>query len=82
MRFGGVLNPVFEGARWVSLPLFKWFSLAKRHPCSLVRFKIVDRGSLVITGVRLSDSGYYVCRARNVYGSRKTTPAKLSVLGE
>ncbi|CAL4075018.1 unnamed protein product, partial [Meganyctiphanes norvegica] len=49
-------------------------------PATQHRHRIVDGGSLVITAVRLSDTGQYVCRARNVYGERETTPAMLTIL--
>lgn len=41
----------------------------------------MDGGSLVISGVRVSDTGEYVCRAWNVFGKRETPPAMLTVLG-
>ncbi|RXG69829.1 Protein sax-3, partial [Armadillidium vulgare] len=44
------------------------------------RYKLVDQGSLAIKGVRVSDSGLYVCKARNVYATKETTPAYLTVL--
>lgn len=35
----------------------------------------------MISGVRVSDTGEYVCRAWNVFGKRETPPAMLTVLG-
>lgn len=49
-------------------------------PATQHRYRVVDGGSLVISGVRVSDTGKYVCRARNVFGRRDTPPAMLTVL--
>ncbi|CAL4161973.1 unnamed protein product, partial [Meganyctiphanes norvegica] len=45
-----------------------------------LRYRIEDGGSLVITGVRATDQGTYVCLARNVYGERRSQQATLTVL--
>ncbi|CAL4144045.1 unnamed protein product, partial [Meganyctiphanes norvegica] len=49
-------------------------------PSREMRYRIVDGGSLVITGVRATDQGTYVCLARNVYGERRSRQAALTVL--
>ena len=45
------------------------------------RYRIVDGANLVITAVRRSDAGDYICRARNIYAERVSQPATLTVLG-
>ncbi|CAL4090996.1 unnamed protein product, partial [Meganyctiphanes norvegica] len=48
-------------------------------PATQYRHRIVDNGSLAITALRLSDTGYYICKARNVYTERETPPALMTV---
>ena len=51
-------------------------------PASDHRYRIVDGANLVITAVRRSDAGAYICRARNMYGVKDSQPASLTVLGK
>ena len=45
------------------------------------KFQIVGSGNLVISSVEKSDTGWYVCSARNMAGSRETAPIEITITG-
>ena len=46
------------------------------------KFQIVGKGNLVISGIQKGDAGWYTCSARNLAGTRETTPTEIKITGE
>ncbi|XP_062504884.1 hemicentin-1-like isoform X2 [Corticium candelabrum] len=70
------------GAEGWSTPRISWAKLPNNNlPFDQMRHFILQNGSLMITNVRKSDEGSYVCSAVNALGTVKST-ARLLVEGE
>ena len=39
-------------------------------------------GNLVIQSVQKSDAGWYICSAKNLAGTRETSPTELKIIGK
>ena len=46
------------------------------------KFQIVGKGNLVISGIQKADAGWYTCSARNLAGTKETTPTEIKITGE
>ena len=46
------------------------------------KFQIVGKGNLVISGIQKGDAGWYTCSARNLAGTKETTPTEIKITGE
>ena len=45
------------------------------------KFQIVGKGNLVISGIQKGDAGWYTCSARNLAGTKETTPTEIKITG-
>ena len=46
------------------------------------KFQIVGAGNLVISGIQKADAGWYTCSARNLAGTKETTPTEIKITGD
>ena len=46
------------------------------------KFQIVGKGNLVISGIQKADAGWYTCSARNLAGTKETTPTEIKITGK
>ena len=46
------------------------------------KFQIVGTGNLVISGIQKADAGWYTCSARNLAGTKETTPTEIKITGD
>ena len=64
----------YDVSRWIKDGQFLDLTSANK-------FQIVGKGNLVISGIQKGDAGWYTCSARNLAGTRETTPTEIKITG-